>query len=216
MTRARCLFSLVAGGCATLMLSPQAGNAQSDAETLADLRACASLERERARLACFDGVLASEREAQNRTAPNAAPPAPGRSGSNAAPLAPARAPSNPAAPAPESAASNGAARAVRSDPDATPAPVSPQRAAADTDRAGRASDQDEMPRSVTVVNINDNIRGAARFVTESGQVLIQTGGGTPRGGYPEVPFDAALEDGALGSLFLVLAERRRVRVRWAD
>lgn len=67
-----------------------------------------------------------------------------------------------------------------------------------------------------IVDLNASRPGAARFVTAAGEVLVQTSGGTPRGGFPEVPFEASLEDGAFGSLFLGVSERRRVRVKWAD
>jgi hypothetical protein len=67
-----------------------------------------------------------------------------------------------------------------------------------------------------IVDLNAELPGAARFVTDTGEVLVQTSGGTPRGGFPEVPFEARLETGTFGSLFLGISERRRVRVRFAD
>lgn len=67
-----------------------------------------------------------------------------------------------------------------------------------------------------IVDLTADRPGDARFITETGQVLIQTSGGTPPGGYPDVPFEATLEDGAFGSLFLGIRERRRIRVKWVD
>jgi hypothetical protein len=69
---------------------------------------------------------------------------------------------------------------------------------------------------VTIVEINPQLNGDATFVTDTGQVYVQTSGREPPGGYPALPFETTLRDGALGSLFLYLSERQRVRVRIAE
>lgn len=93
---------------ALAVVAPGPAQAQTDAEMLAALRACASVGVERARLACFDGVFAAEpkqgeaprdRRAVDRSAPDAASVSP------AATVAPATA---TAAPAPAAAAAAGA------------------------------------------------------------------------------------------------------------
>jgi len=212
MTRARgILVSLVASACTPLMLSAQSSDAQSDAETLADIRSCGSLERDRARLACFDGVLAAERTATGAAVPT------GRSEVTQA----AAPPRSVASETPVAAAARAAAPASRGAV-TTEASAEPARGAAidsnavRNERAKPASADDDGSRTITIVGLNDDLPGAARFVTDSGRVLLQTSGGTPRGGFPDLPFEATLEPGALGSLFLGVSERRRIRVRWVD
>jgi hypothetical protein len=133
---------------------------------LADLRACGTLARDGARLACFDGVLAAE----GAFAPRAA----------------------------------AAARAI---PDETPR---------GTTQTLEREERDDDRRTVTIVEINPMLSGVTTFVTATGQVYVQTSGGEPPGGYPGLPFETTVRGGALGSLFLYLSERRRVRVKMAE
>lgn len=156
-----------------MLLCPQLGETQSDADTLARMRACGPLERNRDRLACFDRALAAER---------------------AEPLATAA--EEPVVPE----STGDAASSASTDP------IAPQ----------PANDRREQPRVVTIVDVTADRPGEARFLTEAGQVYIQTSGRAPSGGYPDVPFEATLEGGALGSVFLAVGDRRRVRVTLAD
>lgn len=161
---------------------------RSSADVLADLRACSTLARDGARLACFDGVLAAEGDGT----PSSESP--------------------DRAPAPSAPPSVARARA------ASPEPASVAAAA-----RGRGQDEareepdDDGRRPVTIVAINEMLSGEATFLTDTGQVYIQTSGRAPSpGSYPPLPYETTLRDGALGSLFLYLSERRRVRVRRAE
>ena len=51
----------------------------------------------------------------------------------------------------------------------------------------------------------------AEFLTENGQVWVQTD--SQRTNLPDTPFNAQLKPGAMGSTFLVPADRRAIRVR---
>jgi hypothetical protein len=147
-TRARAARTIVLLSLSGMPITAALAQAD-DAETLADLKACAALERSNARLACYDGVLgrptsALEIEATAAATPPAAPP-----------------PAAPVAPAPEAA----------------------------------------YPRTIVVVELRLRTPSSAIFVTDTGEVWAQTGSG--RGRYPDVPFEATLERGSLGSTFLV-------------
>jgi hypothetical protein len=186
MTRALSLRQIVTIATTLWLFSPSAP-AQSDAETLADLRACGTVERDTARLACFDGVLANERTAATE-----------RTATSERTTAQERAARRAAAADSETAVAATAARDQR-----------------DAPGENRAA-ENERPRTLTIVDVNDTLPGAARFTADTGRVFVQTSGGTPRGGYPDVPFEARIQDGAFGSLFLYVSERRRVRGIWAD
>lgn len=207
MTRALSLREIASIGAA-LWLFSQSGMAQSDAETLADLRACGAVERDGARLACFDGVLAAERAAGTEA------------GAAEAGAAGRRDPSASRAASPRvsavSAQGRGASRAAVRAADARGASAAETASAARDERGESGAPETEQPLTVTIVDINDERPGAARFTDSTGRVFVQTSGGTPRGGYPDVPFEARIEDGVFGSLFLYVGERRRVRGDWAD
>ena len=244
-----------------LLLTAEPGIAQSDAaETLADLKACAEIERDRARLACFDGVLAGEplgepepiaaadvtpaptQESAAAGAANAPVTASSEAvdvstdrvtaGPAAAPsaAASAQAPAATAAAAPvgvatASAASPSAASAAdpRPAPAVIPAETSSNQPAAATESpteapgASSPGGEAEGRRIVTIVDVNLQLSGSARFTTEDGQVYRQTSGGSLRGRFPDVPFEASIETGTLSSAFLsVGGNRRRVRVTLVD
>lgn len=201
MTRALSLRHIASIG-ATLWVFAPTVMAQSDAETLADLRACGAVERDGARLACFDGVLAAERAVATE---RAAAPERAAEPERAAPAERAAAAERNAAAAPN---------AVRERTAAEPAVAA---GLAGGDRRRSSGPGAESPaRTVTIVEVNDDLPGAARFTADTGRVFLQTSGGTPRGGYPDVPFEARIQDGVFGSLFLYVGERRRVRGIWAD
>ena len=221
--------------------------AQADVETLADFRACGALGRDSARLACFDGVLAADREstesdeiadsgavdepavpdvpaAEAETVPE---PAPSQAAVADAPRAEAAEAPEPATPAPESSlpeprlapADVPAATQIASEtPDetvdaqtASVAPAAPLETPPAREARTARLESAEAP-TLTIVEMNTRIPGAARFITDDGRVFLQTSGGSNYRNYPDVPFDATLEDGALGSTFLRLGPRLRVRV----
>jgi hypothetical protein len=147
-TRARAAPTIGLVGMSLLPMTAALAQAD-DAETLADLKACAAIERSNARLACYDGVLGRPTSAleNEATTAAAAPAAAGAAVAAAAPLPPA------------------------------------------------------YPRTIVVVELRLRTPSSAVFVTDTGEVWDQTGSG--RGRYPDVPFEATLERGSLGSTFLV-------------
>lgn len=56
------------------------------------------------------------------------------------------------------------------------------------------------PRTVTIVDVRRNPLGHTRFYTANGQVYLQTSAN--RGRYPEVPFEAELDEASRESFFL--------------
>jgi hypothetical protein len=223
MFRIRPLRQLACFGAALALLS-QAALAQSGAETLENLRACSEVGRDAARLACFDGVLAAERAASERasqperddTVPlvaNAPNPAPERRAAASARRTDAAAATGAAA----ASEARGAATAAAAQRD-TRSDRAPVRDNADRQNGNPANldPENDESRAFTVVDINDEIPGATRFTSATGRIFVQTSGRTPPGGFPRVPFEAEVQDGALGSLFLVFGDNRRVRGRWAN
>lgn len=199
--------ALRAGVASAVLLATVNGFAQSatqsSAELLADLRACSTLERDGARLACFDGVLAAQGSAG----------AAAESAERSAPRAPRAAPARPAEAGPESASATVPEQRLAAAPQATRDAAPPR---AERAEQREQPEQEDGPRTVTIVEINAVRPGEASFLTETGELYIQTSGSTPRGGYPELPYETSLRDGAFGSLFLYLGERQRIRVRAAE
>ena len=199
----RALASALCGALALVALD--SAMAQADVETLADFRACGALERDSARLACFDGVLAAHREStESDEIADSGPldePVPAQtepqSPPTTLPAATQDASETPDETVETQAASVAAARSLE---------TAPAREA----RTAR-SESAEVP-TVMIVEMNTRIPGAARFITDDGRVFLQTSGGGNYRNYPDVPFEAALEDGALDSTFLRLGPRLRVRV----
>lgn len=259
-------------GAALALLAPHTVISQTDdAATLADFRACGALQRDSARLACFDGVLAADREggavgeiAESAPvtdeaapeAPRAAPEpaetpvagadrreaaeAPAATAPQAEPaeataanveqgepteVQPASAPRAPPARTPvasvdqtpiagdqrEAARETQTESAAGARPAQTPATSETRAAAAQTRTAAVAAEA--AASEFTVVEFSTRIPGSARFTTDDGRVFVQTSGGSNYRTFPDVPFEATLEDGALGSTFLRLGPRLRVRVR---
>lgn len=268
MNRARRRATLVPGfaaalGAAVAVQLPLPVFAQTDdAATLADFRACGALQRDSARLACFDGVLAADREGGGIDEVAASVPVTETVAPEPSPVVAAEPPETPAvrseepepaespvatAPQPEppeavvasiaqsdppeappaggppaqpstataerTAAAIATSNASRGQP-AEPAPASETRAAADRTQVAVAAGSERAEASAfTIVEMTTRIPGAARFITDDGRIFVQTSGGGNYRNFPDVPFPATLEDGALGSNFLRLGPRLRVRVR---
>ena len=157
-----------------------------DAETLADLKACVAIERSNARLACYDGVLG---RAPSPPGPAISEPAPGS----------AAAAGTVAGVAAASASTQTPPAAAPSAPAQTPPAAAPPQSAEPTDQ------------TIVVVEVRLRTPSSAVFVTAAGEVYDQID--TSRGRYPEVPFEARIEAGSLGSRFLISpAGGPRIRV----
>ena len=259
-------------GAVIALFAPHPVIAQ-EVETLADFRACGALERDSARLACFDGVLAADREGRDgdasvgsapvvatvapEVAVAAAEPAetrvasapepesaeipatstasvetdeataatatqsepPENQSASAAPAQPAQTPlataerTEVASARGEEGVAAQTTNVTRSRPAET-APASEARAAPERTQAAAATRSEPAEASAyTIVELSTRMPGAARFITDDGQVFVQTSGGSNYRNFPDVPFTATLEDGALGSTFLRLGPRLRVRIR---
>ena len=73
--------------------------------------------------------------------------------------------------------------------------------------------EEEAAETILVVEASRGFRGNAIFATDDGRSFLQTSGNTARV-LPAAPFEATLEDGAFGSVFLVARSAGlRVRVR---
>lgn len=182
--------------------------AQSDAETLAELRECARVDIDRARWNCFDGVFAKEGAtlaAGRAPLAQAAPAAPPASVPPSARTAPPAAAASAASPAP--AAAPAAVAAASPEPEFRPSGRS-RRVAVEP----ATETESKTSWIVTVVEMMPRLRGNLRFVTADGEIYTQPYG-EPRGRYPEVPFEAQLETGAMGSYFIKpLEQGPRTRV----
>ncbi len=177
------LYYVFAVGLAFALLAPLSARAQSDVATLTALRACRSIGANRARLACFDDALAHE---QGRA--GSAGAAPARDASSAVPT-----------PSPAARTASTAARTA-----STAAPRASSREDTNDSRG-------DVPEKVVIVEVRNLARGKWVFVSSEGREFVQTTSNS-RLRVPEVPFDAMLEAGALGSLFLASADLPRLRV----
>ena len=187
MRAARRTAAILLGCVASIWLVAPAG-AQSDSETLAELRECAAIDVDRARWNCFDGVFASEAAVASASQAAAAQP---RQESRTVGRAPVATSAPVAAPQPP-------ARASRRSPAAAPEP------------------EPESEWIVTVVEMHPRVRGNMRFVTADGEIYTQPYG-EPKGRYPDLPFEALVEAGALGGFFIKPLERGpRTRVSLED
>jgi hypothetical protein len=182
----------------TLSLSPiGASLAQNeDADALADLKACAAIERNNARLACYDGVLGRP----------ASPLDPAATAAESQP--PPRA-TTPVGPAPATVGTAAAA--------STAAAVAPQATTSAAPEVATAAPPPSPPptnsarQTIVVTELRLRSPTNAVFVMANGQVWEQIDNG--RGRYPEAPFEATLERGSLGSMFLISpAGGPRIRV----
>jgi hypothetical protein len=196
----------------------------SDTERLTcyDRERCAAIASDAERLACYD--RAQRAPATPPAAPAAvAAPAAAAAGAAAAGAAASSTPAASAAaiPAPQSgpvsvpvspqpsasAASESATLSTRPrDAAATapPAPVAP----------GVPAVVEPAIVPIVVVRTRTLPGRPTEFLTDTGQVWVQTD--SQRTQLPEAPFNAELKPGAMGSTFLVPADRRAVRVHLRD
>ncbi len=257
------LHLAAAVGAALTLLVPHSVLSQTnDAATLADFRACGALQRDSARLACFDGVLAADRSgggveesaevepdepevsvaaAELPETPAATAPEPEPAGipvpdtpqpepaqvvvaaeAQSEPIEEQAAIDSPAEPvqaqvanAPREEPREARTASVVESRPAEPPTANEASAAAERTQAAAIAVRDEAAdaASLTIVEMRTRIPGAARFVSDDGRVFVQTSGGSNYRNFPDAPFPATLEDGALGSTFLRLGPRLRVRVR---
>ncbi len=208
-------FAALALACAALQ--PLTAAAQS--------QPCTAIENDADRLACYDRAL--------RPAPAPAPKA-----SAAATVAPAataptssvatedrasrreRKARESAAPAVASAAPAAPAGPAAVDPIA-PAPAPAPRAAAAapataeatrTRRTGSIKEATPAILPVVIVEIHALPGRAATFISDKGDAWVQTD--NQHSQYPQTPFNASIEPGAMSSFFLVPTDRgRAIRVR---
>jgi hypothetical protein len=191
------LAALALAACATLQQLVAAAQVQP----------CAAIENDAERLACYD------RASRPVPAPAATPtrqPAP----------AATTTPPATAAPAPAVATEDRGTRRERRTRQATAseasaAPAAPVAAGAPrARRAAAAAKEGPLPEIVPIVIVQiRSLQGhAARFVTDKGDVWVQTD--KPLAQYPQTPFRASIEPGAMSSFFLVPENRgRAIRVR---
>ena len=220
------LNTLAAVALACAALQPRPATAQQP---------CTAIQNDAERLACYDRALrpapapASTARAPAAAAPAAAAPPPSvateeresrrerrareaAAAANAAPAAPAprtapAAPAGPAAVDPIAPAPSPAPRVATAAPEAPAAPLA-------TRARGAASTKEAAPAIVPIVIVE--IRAlpgrAATFISDKGEAWVQTD--NQHSQYPQTPFKASIEPGAMSSLFLVPAERgRAIRVR---
>ncbi len=176
------LAALALVACA--MLQPPGAAAQ--------VTPCAAIQNDAERLACYDRASHPEPAAaptrQSAPAATTAPPAT----TTPAPVVPEDRGTRRERSAPEVTASKA--------PAPPPAPV-----AAEAPRPRRAADAiKEAPPEilpVVIVQIRSSPGHAATFVTDQGDVWVQTD--RPLARYPQTPFKASIQPGAMSSLFLV-------------
>ncbi len=191
--RLESLAAIALATCATLHTSEALAQSQN-------AQRCTAIDSDVERLACYDRAL---RPAPAPTATR--PPAPAATAAAAAapPTPPPAAAPVPAAPSTAIATENRATRPEREIRESTAsappaAPAAP--AAAAPRRAPEATKEqasDLVP--IVIVQIRSLPGRAASFVTDKGEVWVQTD--TQRR-FPDVPFKASIKGGSMGSLFL--------------
>lgn len=207
----------------TPLLAGNAAFAQTDAERLEALRGCLGIESDAARLLCFESIVSAEPDAgttaNERVDPTAdaersgSPDAPGAADENGEHLAGDHEQPPPATAEP--AGIDAVAAADVSTVDESAAATIPVEDGASQSRRNAddafAVDETEI---LVIVETGALRRGNATFLTDDGRLFVQTSGPTSRN-LPPVPFEATLEDGAFGSVFLV-APSARLRIRVAE
>lgn len=171
-----------------------AGALAQPASGLDRVLACADIEREIARLECYDEAAAAVRgEAESRSETPAAARAPQRT----------------------DAADAGQREADDEDRASASPPVAAERNVEGPAVSGRGDD-DDRDRQVTIVEVRTSVPGRAVFVTSDGDEYVQTSGRL-RLYLPDVPFQASLRTGAVGGTFLTPeGTRRSIRISERD
>lgn len=195
------------------LLAAQAAVAQTDAERLEALRACLGIESDSARLLCFESIVSAQTAGTEASGERAAGIATNEGVEPAAEAEPPEAttasargdePDDPVADGPEPTRP------------ATAEPAADGALAADVTRErprGRDQERENVADPILIVEASRRYRGNAVFATDDGRRFVQTSGNTARV-LPEAPFEATLQDGAFGSMFLVARSAGlRVRVR---
>ncbi len=194
------------------LLAGQAALAQTDAERLEALRACLDIESDAARLLCFESIVSAQATATEApggpVAETAADEAAGPEAERGEATAVFASGDDLVEAVADERERTRPANAEPAAEDARAADVTGERRR-DSDRSREA----EAPETIVVVEAGRGTRGNAIFVTDDGRRFQQTSGNTARA-LPLAPFEATLEDGAFGSVFLVArAAGLRVRVR---
>lgn len=165
-------------------------------DAAAQSQPCTAIQNDAERLACYDRALRA-------TSPAPAAPAPA---SPAAQAPAAQAPAAPVAQAPAPAAPPPAAQAQ-----APPAPTAPAATVAPASQTNR-----DRITSIVVVTVRTLPGRETTFTTADGATWAQTDSQRIYG-LPEVPFDAELKPGAVGSTFLVpKTGGRAIRVKLVE
>lgn len=217
----RCILAVTAS--LAPLLAGKAAFAQTDAERLEALRGCLGIESDAARLLCFESIVSAEPDAGTtanaRVEPTAEAERPGSPGASETAdgtsehLAADREQPPPATAEP--AGIDAVAAADVSTVDESAAATIPVEDGASQSRRN-ADDAFAVDETETLVIVETGAlrRGNATFLTDDGRLFVQTSGPTSRN-LPSVPFEATLEDGAFGSVFLV-APSARLRIRVAE
>lgn len=190
-------------GSAALALLAALAVAPSPAATAQTAVPCTAIANDAERLACYDRAL---RGAPPPAAtPPAQAPAPTRS---EPPAARAAAPATTTAPS-AAVAEPRRERRVRE----SAAPAAPQAPVARSAPTAGASDEQEEIVPIVVVGLRLLPGREATFAAQDGTSWVQTDSQRIVG-LPDTPFDALIKRGAMGSYFLVPADRTRaIRVR---
>jgi len=192
-------------GAGLLCQSAALGQDDIGPADLSPLLACAEIDREIARLECYDDAVAALRAA--------------RAERNERQAAPSRVPADTPAARTAAAPDRTRATAVAENSSASAPRVVAERelraapsARADTSARADAGANGDRARKVQIVEVRTPIPGRAVFVTSEGEEFVQTSGEI-RLYLPDVPFQAEVRPGALGGLFLTPEEtRRRIRI----
>ena len=191
----------------------------------AELAACAAIEREAARLACYDRVIRSstardadvderDRAAAAATEQEPRPGAERAAGRAPEPAATSASPDAAGTRAREPVVAAAPAPAAEPEPqtgEAVPIEEFPQTRAERRAARRAARGEQEQAFSVVVVRHRENLSGLSVFVADTGEIYDQVSVSQVR--LPDVPFTANLERATRGSFWLTTeAANRPIRV----